>query len=84
MLIPLPWAGSGEQQKNAEWFIEHGGGVVLDQRTVSSNMIVRSIDDTMKHMAQLQQKSSAFSQTILRDGTKRLVIEIEKFLYSTA
>lgn len=84
ILVPLPWSGGGEQQKNAEWLAKNGAAVVVTQSQLTPNMLETSIEATYKNIASLQQKASLFAPNIPRDGTKRFVTEIEKILQSTA
>jgi UDP-N-acetylglucosamine--N-acetylmuramyl-(pentapeptide) pyrophosphoryl-undecaprenol N-acetylglucosamine transferase len=81
VLVPLPWSGGGEQQKNAEWLGSHGGAVVANQQALSSEMLYTTIQDIWKNFTEFQQKASGFAPRIPRDGTKKFLNEIEKILH---
>ena len=47
VLIPLPWSGGAEQEENARWFTEHENGLILNQRTASSEDLLSKISRMM-------------------------------------
>jgi UDP-N-acetylglucosamine:LPS N-acetylglucosamine transferase len=48
ILIPLPWAGAGEQYKQALWLQQLGLGHVMDQKTTTSDTLREQINLFMK------------------------------------
>ncbi|MCX6792244.1 MAG: UDP-N-acetylglucosamine--N-acetylmuramyl-(pentapeptide) pyrophosphoryl-undecaprenol N-acetylglucosamine transferase [Candidatus Gottesmanbacteria bacterium] len=83
LFVPLPWSAGGEQQENAAWLVSHGGAVVLTQRTLTPQLLKREIEATWANITILQQRASAFAVKIPRDGTRRLLREIEHALSAT-
>jgi len=83
LLVPLPWSGGGEQQENAAWLVQNGGAVVLKQAELTPQILEHTIKATWANLASFQQRADACAQHIPRDGTKRLVREIEHILRPT-
>ncbi len=84
LFVPLPWAGGGEQQANAEWLARNGGAVVLTQRELTSDLLERKIDDVWVNIKSLQAQADACAEHIPRNGAERVMVEIEHILLKTA
>jgi len=76
LFIPLPWSGGQEQQKNAEYYQEHGTARILDQNTVNSDSVVRAI----QAMTRMENQSIKSSKASSLQGAAALVSEIEYLL----
>jgi UDP-N-acetylglucosamine--N-acetylmuramyl-(pentapeptide) pyrophosphoryl-undecaprenol N-acetylglucosamine transferase len=83
LLVPLPWSGGGEQQENASWLARNGGAVVLVQRGLTPRILGQKIDAVWANITSLQSQADFFASHIPRDGTKRMLTEIEHILLAT-
>ena len=81
MLVPLPWSGGGEQEKNAQWLAKNGGAVVVQQSELTPKKIEDNIENIQKNIEFLQVKASAFAKEIPRDGATKFVHEIQTILH---
>ncbi|MFZ2025135.1 MAG: glycosyltransferase [Microgenomates group bacterium] len=78
VLLPLPWAGSKEQLRNATWYASVGGDVIIvDQQKVSSSELYEKIlkitkSHTEKNISIDQEKNSAASTAIVNEITSLL------------
>lgn len=43
IFVPLPLSRHGEQQKNAQWLVQAGGAMILDQSLLSPHAVLESI-----------------------------------------
>lgn len=84
VLVPLPWSGGNEQQENAAWLARNGGAIVLAQRELTPEVFEKKIEAVWTNIKSLQQRADACSLRVTRDGTKRLIGEIEYILLTTA
>ncbi len=80
ILIPLPWAGEGEQQANAEYFAAHAGGVVLAQQGLSGQKLLETITDVLARYNELVARSRQFAKKKLPDASGRVVDTLESFV----
>lgn len=80
LLVPLPWSGGGEQQENADWLARYGGAVVVPQSSLTPLRLRKEIEAVWAQMPELQQRASGFAVTVPRDGTRRMLREIENVL----
>lgn len=80
VLIPLPWSGGREQEKNAAWLSSQGGAVVADQKTLTAKTLERVLEDILGNLDVMQSKADAFAPHVLRDGAHRVSMEIEQIL----
>jgi UDP-N-acetylglucosamine--N-acetylmuramyl-(pentapeptide) pyrophosphoryl-undecaprenol N-acetylglucosamine transferase len=80
LLVPLPWSGGGEQHENAAWLAGRGGAVVLSQRELTPQILENMMKDVQKNILFFQRRASAFAPKVPRDGTKRMLSEIEHIL----
>ena len=84
VLVPLPWSGGGEQQANASWLVRNGGAIILTQQELTPHRLEQRIDEAWAHITPLQSRADVLASRIPRDGTKRVVAEIEHILHSPA
>ncbi len=57
VFLPLPWAGSKEQLRNAKWYASHGEAVlIIDQQQISSDELY----DKILHVLSAQTKKNTF------------------------
>jgi UDP-N-acetylglucosamine--N-acetylmuramyl-(pentapeptide) pyrophosphoryl-undecaprenol N-acetylglucosamine transferase len=83
ILVPLPWSAGGEQQENAAWLVRNGGAIILTQRELTPKGFEQTIEAASGNLAPLQKRADAFAMHIPRDGTRRLIREIEHILPAT-
>ena len=81
VLVPLPWSGGHEQVKNAAWLASHGGAVVADQQTLTTQKLEHVLGDVWKNLSAMQSKADAFAPHVPRDGGGRVLKEIEHILH---
>jgi UDP-N-acetylglucosamine--N-acetylmuramyl-(pentapeptide) pyrophosphoryl-undecaprenol N-acetylglucosamine transferase len=72
LLIPLPWAGAGEQKENARWLVDFGLATIIDQRTATSDSLYECIVQAL----QKQNKYSGILSLLPRDGAKQVVHQL--------
>ncbi|MEK7119672.1 MAG: UDP-N-acetylglucosamine--N-acetylmuramyl-(pentapeptide) pyrophosphoryl-undecaprenol N-acetylglucosamine transferase [Patescibacteria group bacterium] len=82
VLIPLPWSSYQEQQMNAEWLVEAGSAVVLDQKKITPQLFIEIVRQMTKDFDNYQNNADCFSSKIPRDADKRMVKEIEELVVS--
>jgi len=77
ILIPIPWSYKNEQNKNAELIKELEGGEILNQKTVTPQKLLVTIEKMIKNKENYIENLKRAKVT---DGKKRLLKEIEKLL----
>ncbi len=71
IFIPLPWSGGGEQQKNAQWLSKNGAATVLYQSNTTSEILLRTIQDMLGHITDMNIQAQKLASTMPRDGASR-------------
>ena len=82
VLIPLPWSSYQEQQANAKWLEQAGSAVVLDQRKMTSQILVETLHQVMRDFVHYQNNADRFCSHMPRDADARVAEEIEKVIGS--
>jgi len=77
ILIPIPWSYKNEQDKNAELIKELRGGEILNQKTVTPQKLLITIEKMIKNKKNYIKN---LKQAKITDGKERLLLEIEKLL----
>lgn len=77
--IPLPWSSGNEQLYNAR-FLLSGGGTILSQSDLTTESLVRTINEIMNNWQSYKTKAQTFSQYIRKDGAKHLVDIISRYV----
>lgn len=73
ILVPLPWAGSHEQEKNALTVKESGiGEIILQDKLTPENLLIK-IDSMMKKINQYKRKSSGEYKNINVNAAEKIV-----------
>lgn len=80
ILIPLPIAASGEQEKNAQILQKSGSGIVVNQKDLNANKLNEKIDYLFKNLAKYQKNAQNFSQTLPKDAATILKSEIQNLI----
>lgn len=76
ILIPLPWSGGGEQEKNARWLEKSGSSRVLLQKDLSGETLMSEIQHMVTHIKKYQMNALEFAATMPRNGTGSFVDEV--------
>lgn len=82
VLIPLPWSSYQEQQANAKWLEQAGSAVVLDQRKMTSQILVETLHQMTRDFDHYQNNADRFCSHMPRDADTRVAEEIEKVIGS--
>ncbi len=77
ILIPIPWSGGGEQVKNAKILEESGIAKVLNQDSLTSQKLLKAIEEMLKAPPSKDQKLKAKKLTVPKaaENLARLVLE---------
>lgn len=83
LFLPLPWSAGGEQQKNAHVLADQGMAVVLDQQTLSGDLLLKHITAMMHDIKRFQQAAAIVSAHYPRGAASIVVTTIEDNLVNT-
>ena len=78
ILIPLPISAGGEQEVNAQILKEAGSAKVLNQKGLTFNKLLSTIDQIFNNLSYYQTKAAAFSKTLSKDATEKVAKYIDK------
>lgn len=81
IFIPLPWAGDGEQEKNAQLLVNVGTATVLPQEKLSGPELIRQIDQMIGNLAAIKKNSEAAAKLIDLSAAKN-VLEVINEIYT--
>lgn len=80
ILIPLPWAGSGEQYAHAAFLEKHDAGIMIKQSDLTPKVLLQKIHELskthaqiIKHLARLPKIGSTAAATHIVDILKEIV-----------
>lgn len=76
ILVPLPWSGGGEQEKNARWLEKSGSSRVLLQKDLTSETLLSEIQEMVSDIQTYQTHADEFAVTMPRNGAARFVDEV--------
>lgn len=76
VLIPLPWAADGEQEKNATMLMNLGQGVILRQEELTSDRFVETIDEMANRKKEKKAKPREAESKIRFDAAERVIEQI--------
>ncbi len=81
VLVPLPKSKSrGEQMHNARYFEEHGAAVVLEDETLSGEVLFTTIGTLLGDPSLMQEMGQNAASLCTQDAAKRIVDTLESFL----
>lgn len=80
ILIPLPWSGGGEQQKNAELLEQFQGAKILPQASLTSESLISTISEVRKNQSIFKAGAQKAKQLIIPNASQNIVFELEKVL----
>lgn len=78
ILIPLPKTTHNEQILNAEFLASRGGGIIINQKSLSAPKLLIAIEQVMDNLSYYQEKAQKLKKQIKTDAAKRLVKELQK------
>lgn len=73
VLIPYPHAADDHQQRNAQWYVESGGAVVLVQEGLTAERLGEQMADLLGDRQRLQSMSAAMAGLGIADAADRIV-----------
>jgi len=80
VFVPLPWSGGGEQKKNAQFYLVHEKGIIVDQDAISEESLVHAVQ-TFVHTSRVR-RGNRFASLIHATGAENIVREIQRVLSS--
>ena len=80
LFIPLPFAATDEQTKNAQLLVEAGTAEVLPQEKLSPKKLWQLIEKIMNSLDDYQKKSSQAKKLVKLDASKEIVRLVEKII----
>lgn len=73
VLIPYPHAADDHQRKNAAWYVENGGAVMLDQQEVTAEELAAELDNIVTSPERRRDMSRAMQELAIPDAADRIV-----------
>jgi len=80
ILIPLPWAGGGEQMENAKILKKVGMVEILEQQNLTGKTLLRDIDMMLKNIGEYHQNCQTAKKLIRLDAERQIVRELETLI----
>lgn len=80
LFVPLPWAGSGEQEKNARLLENIGAAIILPQERLTPKRLLAAINATVLKIDEYKEKSRKAKKLINPDAAKMFVDETIKLV----
>ncbi len=73
ILIPLPWAGQGEQEKNARYLAEAGTAIVLTQEGLTGIDLLSKIDEMIGNLNRYKINGEKTKKLVDRMATQKII-----------
>lgn len=64
LLIPLPWAGSNEQEKNARYLVDHGAAMILGQGQLTTEKLLENLEELFKNQESIRKNLHQLSSQL--------------------
>lgn len=80
VLIPLPWSGNGEQQKNAAMLENLLGAKVIPQEFLTSKVLINEISEIEANMKLFRENAQKSKKLIDLTAAQNIVSEVEKMI----
>ncbi len=80
LLIPLPWSGGAEQQKNAEFLVDRRAALVLKQEDLTSDTLLRTIHTVYRDRQMYKNNMNQLRSLVISDAASRIADVIESVL----
>ena len=77
LFIPLPWSGSREQEKNAQFLVSRGAALMVSQTGLTEKTILAFIHKLFKERNSLQKELKHLASTLVTDSARRIVAVVE-------
>lgn len=73
LLIPLPWAGKGEQEANARLVENVGLGKMVRQEKLTPNLFLSTLDEMLSKREKFRENASKASQFVIPNADKNIL-----------
>lgn len=80
ILVPLPIAGANEQEENAKLLEKAGSAIVINQKDLTPQGLIKTIEDINKNYQLSQRKAHDFSKILNINAAKTLKVQIMQIL----
>ena len=80
LLIPIPWVSHNEQFENARIVKNSGLGVILDEATLSAELLLSVLKEMLSNISSYKIKDSSFKNYIRTDASDLIVDNIVPYL----
>lgn len=77
ILIPLPWSGGSEQEKNAQFLVSQNAAVFLDQDDLNQERLLQVVAETFKKSSLLKNQLKKIQTTLPKNPAQTMVRVIE-------
>jgi len=77
LFIPLPWSGANEQEKNAQFLVERGAALSVQQTVVTEQKLLLLIQQLFRERTIFEKQLKDLASYIIRDSAQRIVAVIE-------
>jgi len=81
ILIPLPWAGEGEQKKNAQTLKNLGSAEILSQEKLSGQSLSQCIESLIQNIEKYKRKAEKGKKLVKLDAAKKIVDILERLVF---
>ncbi|WP_250458549.1 undecaprenyldiphospho-muramoylpentapeptide beta-N-acetylglucosaminyltransferase [Microbulbifer litoralis] len=73
IMVPFPFAIDDHQTKNGEWLQKAGGGIVLQQESLTAQQLAEQLTDLFAQPEKLQAMATAARRAAVTDATQRVL-----------
>ncbi|MBI2268288.1 MAG: UDP-N-acetylglucosamine--N-acetylmuramyl-(pentapeptide) pyrophosphoryl-undecaprenol N-acetylglucosamine transferase [Candidatus Blackburnbacteria bacterium] len=73
ILIPIPWVGANEQEKNAKVLSEVTGAVVIQQESLTGELLLKTVRDILSDLPSYKERALRGRVLVKEDAAERLV-----------
>lgn len=80
IFIPIPWAGSDEQTKNAEILVEAGTAVLLSQDKLTPESLLSAVGSMLRQLPKYEKAVPIGQKIVSRDSSLRLFKLVESVI----
>lgn len=77
VFIPLPWSAGQEQQKNAQYLVDHKAAVMLPQNELSAESLLKEITHIEENRKQFHDQLLLLQKSFPGDSANRVVAVLE-------
>ncbi len=83
ILIPLPWAGAGEQMENAKILQNKGAAIILPQNELSEKTLVETTENMMSKIDEYKKAAMKAKDLIYPDASQKIAAMVEEIYESS-